>query len=368
MALIKPNLTKPKVGGDVDVWGDKLNQNVDAQDLYNKQLADDSSTQAQELSRLESEKIDRSELQDFVEVVVDNYVDSNAKPNLDNYVNTVNKPSLDSHTVLKKIEIDDFTEQQKIELDLYEKLKETEITSYTVLSKEGITAHSNSEKELIDSFTEEQKVELDGYEKTKEEELIVFTEEKKQEVVAKADHEIERIKTYGIDGILDEIDFATGDEFEFERPEDSTDPYGDFRRGKEYRLGELVDKMYIEKQEKVDGGLTTRSKNIVGAINELKDITSSDDGESQVKKNKDSIISLQETKADTSYVNQKVADIVNSAPETLDTLKELGDALGNDPNFATTVMNQIGTLSNTKTDRGGYNGTSMDLYNSVVKK
>ena len=42
------------------------------------------------------------------------------------------------------------------------------------------------------------------------------------------------------------------------------------------------------------------------------------------------------------YVNEKVAGLVASAPETLDTLNELAAALGNDPNFATTVANQIG--------------------------
>lgn len=41
-------------------------------------------------------------------------------------------------------------------------------------------------------------------------------------------------------------------------------------------------------------------------------------------------------------VDQKVANLVNSAPETLDTLDELAAALGDDPNFATTVANQIG--------------------------
>lgn len=41
-------------------------------------------------------------------------------------------------------------------------------------------------------------------------------------------------------------------------------------------------------------------------------------------------------------VDAKVASIVDSAPETLDTLNELATALGNDPNFATTVANQIG--------------------------
>lgn len=46
------------------------------------------------------------------------------------------------------------------------------------------------------------------------------------------------------------------------------------------------------------------------------------------------------------YVNTKVAGIVNSAPETLDTLQELANALGNDPNFATTVATEIGKKAN----------------------
>ena len=41
-------------------------------------------------------------------------------------------------------------------------------------------------------------------------------------------------------------------------------------------------------------------------------------------------------------VDQKLADLVNSSPTTLDTLKELADALGDDPNFATTITNLIG--------------------------
>jgi hypothetical protein len=45
-----------------------------------------------------------------------------------------------------------------------------------------------------------------------------------------------------------------------------------------------------------------------------------------------------------SYTDTKVAEIVNSAPETLDTLNELAQALGSDPNFATTVATQIGSI------------------------
>ena len=36
-----------------------------------------------------------------------------------------------------------------------------------------------------------------------------------------------------------------------------------------------------------------------------------------------------------------LAALAGSAPATLDTLKELADALGNDPNFSATVLNQL---------------------------
>jgi hypothetical protein len=43
---------------------------------------------------------------------------------------------------------------------------------------------------------------------------------------------------------------------------------------------------------------------------------------------------------------QKIADLVASAPATLDTLNELAAALGDDPNFATTITNLIATKAN----------------------
>lgn len=62
------------------------------------------------------------------------------------------------------------------------------------------------------------------------------------------------------------------------------------------------------------------------------------------------------------YVDGKVAGIVNSAPETLDTLQELATALGNDPNFATTVATQIGK----KVDKvDGMSLTHNDLTNEL---
>jgi hypothetical protein len=49
--------------------------------------------------------------------------------------------------------------------------------------------------------------------------------------------------------------------------------------------------------------------------------------------------------ASETYVDTAVAAVVNSAPATLDTLKELSDALGADENFATTVAGQIGDVA-----------------------
>ena len=43
------------------------------------------------------------------------------------------------------------------------------------------------------------------------------------------------------------------------------------------------------------------------------------------------------------YVGTAISNLVDSSPATLDTLNELAAALGDDPNFATTVSNSIGT-------------------------
>ena len=52
------------------------------------------------------------------------------------------------------------------------------------------------------------------------------------------------------------------------------------------------------------------------------------------------------TKTTTTYVDNAIANLVNSAPATLDTLNELAEALNNDPNFATTIASNIGIIGN----------------------
>ena len=58
--------------------------------------------------------------------------------------------------------------------------------------------------------------------------------------------------------------------------------------------------------------------------------------------------------ASTTYVDTKVAGIVDTAPETLNTLNELAAALGDDPNFATTVSTEIGKKVDKTTTVNGH--------------
>lgn len=64
-----------------------------------------------------------------------------------------------------------------------------------------------------------------------------------------------------------------------------------------------------------------------------------------------------------SDIDATVAALVDSAPQTLDTLNELAAALGDDPNFATTVTNALGN----KVDKVNGKGLSTNDYTTAEK-
>jgi hypothetical protein len=68
----------------------------------------------------------------------------------------------------------------------------------------------------------------------------------------------------------------------------------------------------------------------------------------------------------TGYADTAVANIVDSAPGTLDTLNELAAALGDDPNFATTTANNIATklplAGGTMTGHLSFNDTKKAIF------
>ena len=53
-----------------------------------------------------------------------------------------------------------------------------------------------------------------------------------------------------------------------------------------------------------------------------------------------------------SYVDTSISNLVNSAPDTLNTLYELAEALDNDPNFATTMTTELGKKVDKVTGKG----------------
>ncbi|EFF9743391.1 phage tail protein [Escherichia coli] len=72
--------------------------------------------------------------------------------------------------------------------------------------------------------------------------------------------------------------------------------------------------------------------------------------------------------ATTAFVKSAIAAMVGSAPAALDTLNELAAALGNDPNFATTMLNALAgkqPLDNTLTNLSGKDVAGLLAYLSL---
>ena len=87
------------------------------------------------------------------------------------------------------------------------------------------------------------------------------------------------------------------------------------------------------------GSLTTTAKsNLVAAINEIAQAAASATG---IDDGVTSGASTWSSNKISSEISGAVSDLVGGAGAALDTLKELADALGNDPSFATTIATQI---------------------------
>ena len=84
---------------------------------------------------------------------------------------------------------------------------------------------------------------------------------------------------------------------------------------------------------------TTNKTSLVAALNELKTAIESATNINDTETNTSATWSSQKINT---TINNAVTALVNGAGTTLDTLKELADALGNDANFATTIAAQMG--------------------------
>ena len=84
---------------------------------------------------------------------------------------------------------------------------------------------------------------------------------------------------------------------------------------------------------------TTNKTSLVNAINELKSIIANATNINDASTSTSATWSSDKINVS---INNAVAALVNGTGTTLDTLKELADALGNDANFATTISTQMG--------------------------
>lgn len=148
-----------------------------------------------------------------------------------------------------------------------------------------------------------------------------------------------------------------------------------------------ADERYLQKTDKIDAytkaetDTTFATKKEVGAKANAVDVYTKADadttfqpkgdylikGDAYTKAESDGKYQQKGTYASVEYVDGRVANIVNSAPETLDTLQELAQALGNDPNFATTVANEIGTKADKATTENALKGkaNAADVYTKM---
>ena len=84
---------------------------------------------------------------------------------------------------------------------------------------------------------------------------------------------------------------------------------------------------------------TTNKTSLVAALNELKTAIANASNINDTAINTSATWSSQKINT---AINNAVAALVNGAGTTLDTLKELSAALGNDANFAATIATQMG--------------------------
>lgn len=66
------------------------------------------------------------------------------------------------------------------------------------------------------------------------------------------------------------------------------------------------------------------------------------------------------------YVNSAVSNLVDSAPETLNTLNELAAALGDDPNYATTISTSLGNKLDSSTAASTYAPINSPTFTGTV--
>lgn len=106
------------------------------------------------------------------------------------------------------------------------------------------------------------------------------------------------------------------------------------------------DNPYMAMSQKITSEELVKAANgDTGDISEIQDhIEKLDTKVSEVESKVEEVTSTVSNKVDSAYVDQKIADLVGGAPETLDTLKELSDALADGNDAVVALTQQIGAV------------------------
>ena len=124
----------------------------------------------------------------------------------------------------------------------------------------------------------------------------------------------------------------------------------------------------INKEIEIENNLNDEIERATNAENALNENLNNEINRATAKESEINTELLNRYKKDETFskeeVLQKIADLVNSAPETLDTLEEIARALGNDPNFSTTIINLLAG----KVDKEEGKGLSANDYTNVEKQ
>lgn len=87
---------------------------------------------------------------------------------------------------------------------------------------------------------------------------------------------------------------------------------------------------------------TTAKASLVAALNELKTAVDAAAGAAGIDDETTGVATTWSSTKISDQIAAAVSDLIASAPAALDTLNELATALGNDPNYATTVATALG--------------------------
>ncbi|MEN9946981.1 MAG: hypothetical protein RLZZ293_1367 [Pseudomonadota bacterium] len=114
--------------------------------------------------------------------------------------------------------------------------------------------------------------------------------------------------------------------------------------------------LYVDSADQLlQTNLNTINSNIQGQILALQSTDASLE---------DQIADLSNIKANITYVDTKISELVGSSPELMNTLAEVSNALNNDPNFNTTLLNQL-SLKSDKTYVDGADNILQSQINTI---